>query len=78
MADPDVPDTDVWVLDTAGFGLANLKGRSIADMDATPEGFDGIRRLALGELTFEFRNAAERCCRISKVQSSRAALEALR
>jgi hypothetical protein len=70
MADPDVPDTDAWVLDPAGFGLANLKGRAIADKDATPRGFDGIRRTALGELTFEFRNVHQRCCRIKNLMSS--------
>ena len=52
MADPDVPDTDVWVLDPAGFGLSSLNGRAITDTDATPKGFDGIKRMALGELTF--------------------------
>ncbi len=78
MADPDMPDGDVWVLDTAGFGLSALKGRAIADEDATPKGFDGIRRMALGELTFEFKNAAQRLCRISGVLGSAAALSAMR
>ena len=78
MADPDVPDTDAWVLDTAGFGLANLKGRAIADEDATPKGFDGIRRPALGELTFEFRNVRQRCCRIKNLLASASAIAALR
>ena len=35
MADPDVPDTDAWIMDTAGFGLSNLKGRALSDEDAT-------------------------------------------
>jgi len=78
MADPDVPDTDAWILDPAGFGLSNLKGRAISDEDATPKGFDGIRRMALGELTFEFRNIRQRCCRIRGLQGSAAALEAIR
>ena len=39
MADPDLPDKDAWVVDPSGFGLANLKGRAIADEDATPRGF---------------------------------------
>jgi hypothetical protein len=78
MADPDVPDTDAWVLDPAGFGLANLKGRAIADEDATPRGFDGIRRTALGELTFEFRNVHQRCCRIKNLLASASAIAALR
>ncbi len=78
MADPDVPDCDVWVMDTAGFGLSSLNGRSITDEDATPKGFDGIKRMALGELTFEFKNAAQRLCRIRNLQSSADALTAMR
>ena len=78
MADPDMPDGDVWIMDTAGFGLANLKGRAIADEDATPKGFDGIRRTALGELTFEFRNVHQRCCRVKNLMASASALAALR
>ena len=78
MADPDVPDTDVWVLDPAGFGLSNLKGRAITDEDATPSGFDGIKRMALGELTFEFKNAKQRLCRIKGVQSSAQAIAGLK
>ena len=27
MADPDVPDCDIWVMDTTGLGLSSLKGR---------------------------------------------------
>ena len=78
MADPDVPDTDVWVMDTTGLGLASLKGRAISDVDATPQGFDGIKRMAIGELTFEFKNAKQRLCRISTLKSSSEALKALR
>lgn len=78
MADPDVPDTEAWIIDPEGFGLAALQGRAISDEDATPSGFDGIRRTALGELTFEFRNARQRCCRIKNLLSSAEALAALR
>lgn len=78
MADPDMPDTDAWVVDPAGFGLANLKGRAICDEDATPKGFDGIRRTALGELTFEFRNVKQRCCRITNLMTSANAIAAIR
>ena len=78
MADPDVPDTDAWIMDVSGFGLSNLKGRAIHDEDATPKGFDGIKRVAFGELTFEFRNVMQRCCRISNLKSSAEALKALR
>ena len=78
MADPDMPDGDAWVLDTGCFAIAPLAGRGITDMDATPGGFDGIRRVAIGELTFEFRNIRQRCCRITNLQSSSAAIAALR
>ncbi len=77
IADPDVPDSDVWVLDTGCFGLANLHGSAIADMDATPNGFDGIRRVAISELTFEFRNVPQRCVRITNLQCSAASIAAL-
>lgn len=70
MADPDVPDTDCWLIDPSGFGLSNLRGRAISDSDSTPKGFDGIRRTAIGELTFEFKNAKQRCCRIKNLQPS--------
>ena len=78
MADPDMPDTEAWIIDPEGFGLANLQGRGISDEDATPSGFDGIRRTALGELTFEFRNARQRCCRIKNLMGSAEALSMLR
>ena len=78
MADPDVPDTDAWILDPQCFALANLNGRAITDTDATPRGFDGIRRVAIGELTFEFRNVAQRCCRLTNLQPSAEAIAALR
>ena len=78
MADPDIPDTEAWIIDPEGFGLANLQGRGISDEDATPSGFDGIRRTALGELTFEFRNAKQRCCRIKNLMGSAEALSVLR
>ena len=78
VADPDIPDTDTWLLDTQGLGIASLKGRAICDEDATPKGFDGICRVALGELTFEFRNIRQRACRISGLKGSADALKALR
>ena len=78
MADPDVPDTDVWVMDTTGLGMASLKGRSITDVDATPQGFDGVKRMAIGELTFEFKNAKQRLCRIHNLKTSADCLRALR
>ena len=78
MADPDMPDGDAWVVDPNCFALANLAGRAITDMDATPNGFDGIRRVAIGELTFEFKNVKQRCCRIKNLLASSEAIAALR
>ncbi len=78
MADPDMPDCDAWIIDPSGFGLSSLQGRSICDEDATPKGFDGIKRMALGEVTFEFKNAKQRLCRIKNLKSSTAALAALK
>jgi hypothetical protein len=78
VADPDMPDTDAWLIDPSGFGLANLRGRAIHDEDATPGGFDGIKRVAIGELTFEFKNIRQRCCRIKGLMPSVSALAAYR
>ena len=78
MADPDMPDTDAFVLDPAGCGLAPLQGRAICDEDATPKGFDGVKRMAIGELTFVFKNARQRLCRISGLKASAAALAAIK
>ena len=78
IADPDMPDKEAWVLDPSGFSLSNLKGRAITDQDATPKGFDGIKRMALGELTFVFKNALQRCCRIKNLMASAAAIAAYR
>ncbi len=78
MADPDMPDTEVWVNDVNGFELCPLKGRGIVDEDTTPKGFDGIKRSALGELTLVFKNARQRLCRIYGLKPSLTALAELR
>jgi hypothetical protein len=78
IADPDMPDTDVWGIDPAGFALSYLKGRTLTDEDSTPKGYDGIRRTAIGELTFEFKNAKSRLCRISNLMPSAEAIAALK
>ncbi|MCP3967476.1 MAG: DUF5309 domain-containing protein [Lentisphaerae bacterium] len=78
MADPDMPDSDAWIMDIGGFGLSNLKGRALSDEDATPKGFDGIKRMALGELTLEFKNARQRLCRVHGLKPSLEVLAAIR
>lgn len=70
MADPDVPDTDVWILDTAGFKYSVSDDTGFKDRDNTPNGFNGVRRVASGAITFEFNNIAQRCVRIYNVQRS--------
>ena len=67
MADPDVPDTDCWLLDTSCFGLAI---ESVYDYDAPLDGFDGIRRKVEANVTFEFKNPKQRCCRIKNLKNS--------
>ena len=78
IADPDVPDTDPWVLDSAAFGMSQLQGRKLSDKDATTPGFDGIKRLAIGELTLEYKNAKQRLCRCAGVKDSATALAEIR
>ena len=74
FADPDMPDTEAWVMDDSGLFLSNLQGRGITDMDSTPKGFDGIKRTAMGELTFVFKNAKQRLCRLYGLKASATAL----
>lgn len=69
VADPDIPDTDVWVVDPACFGLS-LGPQSLSDSDNTPAGYSGIIRTVKGSLTFEFINIAQRCLRIKNLKHS--------
>ena len=78
VADPDFLDTEPWIVDSDGFGLSHLQGRKMTDKDATNKDFDGIKRLAIGEITLEFKNAKQRLCRISGAQGSAAALAAIK
>jgi hypothetical protein len=78
MADPDMPDNECWVNDVSGFSMVPLNDRDLSDVDATPQGFDGIKRRALGELTLEFKNAKQRLCRIHNLQASATALAAIK
>ena len=72
ISDPDIVDTHAWILDPEGFFLAPYK--ALTDEDATEKGFDGIKRLALGEMTLEFRNAKQRCCLIKGLKPSATAI----
>ena len=73
-----MPVTEAWVNDVSGFGLCSLKGRAITDEDASLKGFDGIKRMALGEITLEFKNAGQRLCRILNLKPSAQAIAAIK
>lgn len=74
IAEPGIPDTEAFVIDPTGFALVPLANSALGDEDTTPNGFDGIRRTILGEMTFEFKNAKQRICRISNLTASATAL----
>lgn len=67
-------DTDVWVLDSSSLGLVYLRGRQIHSEPATAPGYDGLKFSIIGEFTLEFKNAKQKLCRISGLQSSAASL----
>ncbi len=72
-ADPDFMDTEAFIVDEKCFGKSDLT--PITDADATEKGFDGIKRVAIGEVTLEFVNAKQRICRIKNLKPSLEALE---
>ena len=78
IADYDISDTQAWVVDPAGFAISYLNTGHITDEDTTTKGFDGVQRTILGELTFEFKNANQRCCKIENLTASATALAAIR
>lgn len=74
FGDPAMPDDQAFIADPSGFGLVPLNGRAVSDRDTTLPGFDGFRRTAIGEYTFEFKNAKQRICRITGLKNSALAL----
>ncbi len=78
MAEPDIPDTQAWVLDDSGLVMVPLKDDAMRDEDATEKGFHGIKRVVWGSYTLEFRNAKQRLCLVSNLQASAAALAAIK
>lgn len=67
-------DSDVWILDSKGLSINYLRGRGIRSETITTPGTDGTREMILGELTFEFKNAKQRICRIKNLLASASAL----
>jgi hypothetical protein len=59
VVDMNFPKDKVSILDTSRLRLVPLKGSTIQDFDATPNGADFIARRILGEYTLEVRNAKE-------------------
>lgn len=78
MAEPDIPDSHAWVMDDSGLVLVPLVNDAMRDEDATEKGFHGIKRVAIGSYTLEFRNAKQRLCLITNLQGSVAALAAIK
>lgn len=78
FAEPDIPDTDCWVMDSSGLYVSTLQGGGLTDKDSTPKTFDGVQRSGITELTFEFKNAKQRVCKIKGLTASAAALAAKR
>lgn len=70
----DALNTDVWVLDSRGLGLSYLNGRTLKSVPITTPGTDGTREMIIGELTFEFKNYAQRLCRIKGLMAPASAL----
>ena len=67
-------DTDVWVVDSTGFGLSYLQGRELHSEPATAPGYDGQKWTIIGEFTLEFKNAKQKLCRISGLKASASSL----
>lgn len=76
VTDYDVPDSDVWVMDSRGFGLCPLSNRWLKTTDISGDDVDGYRTMILGEFTLEFKNAPQRLCRITGLTGSAEALAA--
>lgn len=74
VTDYDVPDTDVWVIDSRGFGLCPLGDRWLKTGDVSETETDGYKTRILGEFTLEFKNSLNRLCRITGLASSAVAL----
>ncbi len=76
MVDPalDAMDSDVWVMDSRGLGIGYLNGRALKSEPISTPGTDGTKEMLIGELTFEFKNAKQRLCRITGLKASASTL----
>ncbi len=72
VGDPDFDDADAFVADDDCFAISYMT--PVCDSDSTAPDADGISRKVIGEVTFEFRNAAQRLCKIAGLKDPEAAL----
>ncbi len=68
FVEPNMLDTDIWVIDPSGFGMIWL--RDLVSSDATVTNQDGFSRKIIGEFSLEFKNSKQKLCRISGLQAS--------
>ena len=59
VVDPNFPKDKIAILDTSKLRLVPLRGSTVKDFDATPNGADFIARRILGEYTLEVKNAKQ-------------------
>lgn len=72
FAEPNMIDSDIWVIDPSGFGLVWL--RELVSSDSTAPNQDGFSRKLIGEFSLEFKNAKQKLCRVQGLQASAIAL----
>lgn len=73
----DIPDTEAWVIDPSGLGLSYLEGREPESKETTLDIVDGRSWRVLGELTLEWKNAAQRLARITGLMKPAEAVKLL-
>ncbi len=68
FVEPNMIDSEIWVIDPSGFGLLWL--RNLVSSDSTSPNQDGYSRKLIGEFTLEFKNAKQKLCRVNGLQAS--------
>lgn len=68
VVEPNMLDTEIWVIDPSGLGIVWL--RDLVSSDSTTPNQDGYSRKIIGEFSLEFKNAKQKLCRISGLQAS--------
>lgn len=68
VVEPNMLDTEIWVIDPTGLGIVWL--RDLVASDSTTPNQDGYSRKIIGEFSLEFKNAKQKLCRITGLQAS--------